>query len=280
MAFNPAPFFPQVGWSSLVRRKRGNHQRPPEKRKVQLAGYSFRGSRAQPEAKEEHWPGRPHLEKVIASAGASGKRIRDRQGVSGSCSPSGSLGVEGPGPQALRATASLLLQQPPQPASGSPRDKAFWVSWLLPCTGRAGAQPLGTGRGRGPLRPAFSWRPPCLQVLTQPDPQGYFLTLAAFPTSVGTSRGEGGSHSKLVSAHAFLPRRPPTPMRLRLSISSQPFHLQFKKVGGCCSRCGWAWVWVGGRWSRVLGRRRGRGATGGCGCLWGARACVLGAGRT
>ncbi|KAI5947584.1 Protein ABHD16B [Manis javanica] len=53
---------------------------------------------------------------------------------------------------------------------------------------------------------------------------------AAFPTSVGTSRGEGGSHSKLVSAHAFLPRRPPTPMRLRLSISSQPFHLQFKKA--------------------------------------------------
>lgn len=74
------PPLPSGGLAPLVEKK-GNPLKPSRKEEDTSCGGGFRWRRARPGAEnEEHWPGRAHLEKVTACAGATGKRIRNRWG--------------------------------------------------------------------------------------------------------------------------------------------------------------------------------------------------------
>lgn len=125
----PGHHCPQVGRLPLLQEKKRNPQRSLRKRKGQLVG-RFEGSRARPGAEnEEHWPGRAHLEKVIASTGTRGKRIQAQRGFP-ACAPR--LSCEGR--CGGRGAASRAQAPPPAPAPA-----AALLASLCHAPGRCGS---------------------------------------------------------------------------------------------------------------------------------------------
>ena len=78
------PSLPSGGPAHFGAGEKGEPTRALQKRRRDILWGGFRERRARPGAEnEEHWPGRTHLEKIIASAGVSGKRIQNSPGWGG-----------------------------------------------------------------------------------------------------------------------------------------------------------------------------------------------------
>lgn len=134
-----------------------------------------------------------------------------------------------------------------QPASAPPQGGTAWDS-LGRSLALGGLGAPSIALGREPLPPDLSWtrlRSLC-QLPQQPDPRAASACPSSLPSRTGTSGGWGGSHSKLGSGPGealHFPQWDPGlhPGRgegCQLLACLSTFSLR-RRVGGCCSRCGW-----------------------------------------